>query len=202
MKFTIGTKDSMTQIFDNKGYAVPVTVINVEEATVTQIKELEKDGYNAIQIATGTKKKLNKALKGHFKELTPRYAREFRVEDVSEYTLGDVITAGVFEEGDKIQVSGITKGKGFQGGVKRHGFSGGRGSHGNKHAEREVGSIGAMGPARVFKGIRGPGRMGADRVTVKNLIIVKIDKENGRIMVKGAIPGKPGTLIEIVKKNA
>ncbi len=200
MKFTIGIKDSMSQIFDEKGYAVPVTVINVEDATVTQIKNLEKDGYNAIQIATGTKKKLNKALTGHFKELTPRFVKEFRVENISEYSVGDTLTVENFEAGDKIQVSGVTKGKGFQGGVKRHGFSGGRGSHGNKHAEREVGSIGAMGPARVFKGIRGTGRMGADRVTVKNLTIARVDKENKRIMVKGAIPGKPGTVIEIIQK--
>ena len=192
----------MTQVFDDNGYAVPVTVINIEDSVVTQIKNIEKDGYVAVQIATGKKKKINKALKGHLKDTfkednAPRYIREFRVDNESEYKIGDNITIDLFEEGDKVIVSAVSKGKGFQGGVKRHGFSGGRGSHGNKHAEREVGSIGAMGPARVFKGIRGTGRMGSDRVTVKNLTVVKIDKENKRIMIKGAIPGKPGTVVEI-----
>ncbi len=203
MKFLLGTKDAMTQIFDEQGSAIPVTAITVTPNTVTQVKNQETDGYIAIQVAAGerNKKSITKAVAGHLSKSgkeTARVIREFRVEDTANYSVGDNITVEVFEAGDMVTVSSTSKGKGFQGGVKRHGFSGGRRSHGNKHAEREVGSIGAMGPQRVFKGLRGPGRMGSDRITVKNLEVVKVDTENNRILVKGALAGKRGDVVEIV----
>jgi len=199
-KFILGYKDRMTQIFDEDGRVVPVTAINIEENIITQIKNSEKDGYTAIQLATGKQKesRISKALKGHFKKGAYKNVKEFRVEEIGEYKVGDKINLDIFSAGDKIQAVSVTKGKGFQGGVKRYNMSGGRRSHGNKHAEREVGSIGAgTTPGRVWKGKKMPGRMGSDRVTIKNLTIVKVDSENNRILIKGAVAGKPGTLVEI-----
>lgn len=195
----------MTQLFDENGNIVPVTAINVSPNTVTAVKTVESDGYLAIQLGRGDKKEknINKAEKGHLAKSGGKNLRdlsEFRVDSVAEYNVGDEVTLDIFEEGEKLELSSISKGKGFQGAVKRHNFSGGRRSHGNKHAEREVGSIGDMGAQRVKKGRRMPGRMGSDRVTVKNLKLVKVDKENGRIFIKGAIAGKPGTLVEISAK--
>lgn len=197
-KFILGQKDRMTQIFDKDGIAIPVTAINIDKNIITAVKDAEKDGYSAVQIASVEKKdrKVNKAQKGQFDGKGYKLVKEFRTES-ADYTVGDVVEITTFEEGDIVEVTSISKGKGFQGGVKRHGFKGGRRSHGNKHAEREVGSIGATGPQRVFKGLRSTGRMGSDRITVKNLTIVKIDTENNRILVKGAIAGKPGTLVEL-----
>ena len=141
---------------------------------------------------------MTKAVLGHLKKPF-RFIREFRTNG-EEYKVGDVISIDIFSEGDEVQISSISKGKGFQGGVKRHGFSGGRRSHGNKHAEREVGSIGAgTTPGRVWKGKKMPGRMGSDRITIKGLTIVRVDGENGRVFVRGSIAGKPGTLVEISK---
>jgi len=203
-KYILGTKDRMTQIFDEKGNVVPVTAINIDKNIVTAIKNAEKDGYTAIQIATVEKKeqRVNKAQKGQFDGKGYQFVKEFRTDAVESYNLGDEIALDTFEEGEKIEVTSTSKGKGFQGGVKRWGFSGGRRSHGNKHAEREVGSIGDMGTQRVFKGLKSTGRMGSDRITIKNLTIAKIDKENNRIFIKGAVAGKPGTLVEIkVVKN-
>ena len=151
MKFILGQKDRMTQIFDENGFAVPVTAINIAKNIVTQVKTKDADGYDAVQIATGDKREslINKALKGHLKD-NLRFVKEFRIDGSAEYNVGDEISLNIFEPGEKIQVSSISKGKGFQGGVKLHGFSGGRRSHGNKHAEREVGSIGAgTTPGRV-----------------------------------------------------
>lgn len=195
----------MTQLFDENGNIVPVTAINVSPNTVTAIKTVEQDGYTAIQLGRGDKneKNINKAEKGHLAKSGGKNLRdlvEFRVDSTAEYNVGDEIKVDVLEEGDKLELSSISKGKGFQGGVKRHNFSGGRRSHGNKHAEREVGSIGDMGAQRVKKGRRMPGRMGSDRITVKNLKLVKVDADNGRIFVKGAFAGKPGTLVEITSK--
>ena len=201
MKFILGQKDRMTQIFDEKGFAVPVTAINITKNVITQVKTKDSDGYDAVQVATGEKREslMTKALKNHLKGAF-RFVKEFRVDNSAEYNVGDEIALDTFEPGEKVQISSISKGKGFQGGVKRWGFSGGRRSHGNKHAEREVGSIGAgTTPGRVWKGKKMPGRMGSDRITIKGLTIVKVDKENGRIFVKGAIAGKPGTLVEISK---
>lgn len=201
MKFILGTKQYMTQVFDEKGMAYPATVLSVGPVTVTQVKNLEKDGYRAIQVGYGKRneKNINKAQKGHFRDLGLfRYLKEFRADD--KYSRGDVIDVSKFEVGDIVEVSSTSKGKGFQGVVKRHGFSGGPRTHGNKHHERTPGSIGAQGPQRVFKGKKMAGRMGADRVTVKNLKILQIDKENNQLVLKGAVPGHRGTLVEIKVK--
>jgi len=199
MKFILGTKEEMSQIFTEDGNAVPVTLLSAGPVVVTQIKTNEKDGYEAVQVGYGVKnpRNINKAEKGHFKGLGNfRHVKEFRTTP-GEMKVGDSFDVSSFEPGDVIEVSGVSKGKGFQGVVKRHGFHGGPRSHGQKHSEREPGSIGATGPQRVFKGTRMGGRMGADRVTVKRLKVVAIDKENNVMAVSGAIPGRRGTVIEI-----
>lgn len=205
MKYILGIKEGMTQIFDDDGRAIPATLISAGPVIVTQIKTRDKEGYRAIQVGYGKKREalLNKPIKGHLKNLGNfRYLREarFHADKELEYSVGDEIDLSVFNEGEEVAVSGISKGKGFQGVVKRHGFHGGPRSHGQKHTERASGSIGATGPQRVFKGTRMAGRMGADRITVKNLKILKIDKENNKILIKGAIPGRRGTLVEIKAK--
>lgn len=198
MKFLLGTKENMTQIFTQDGVVVPVTVIKTSPNVITQVKTSDKDGYQAIQIGFGEKKAKNvtKPLKGHVKELG-NFAHLKEVKVLGEFNIGDKIEVGTFQEGDNITVSAISKGKGFQGVVKRHGFKGGRRSHGQKHSEREPGSIGVGGIQRVFKGMRMGGRMGADRVTVKNLKVAKIDADQQLIYIKGAVPGRKGTLVEI-----
>lgn len=199
MKFLLGTKQNMTQIFDENGNVIPVTSVLAGPTTVTQIKTIETDGYNAVQIGFGEKKTKN-IKKPQRKMGNFRYIKEFRLpkDTKPECAVGDVFSADeLFNEGDVVTVSGISKGKGFQGVVKRHGFHGGPRSHGQKHSEREPGSIGATGPQRVFKGTRMAGRMGSDRITVKNLKIIKIDKDNSQLFVSGAIPGRKGTLLEI-----
>ena len=202
MKFILGTKENMTQYFTADGKVTPVTVVNAGPAVVTQVKTVATDGYNAVQIGFGArnKKNLGKALVGHFKDLGDfRYAKEFRLEGEPTFKVGDTLNvADVFAEGDKIVISGKSKGKGFQGVVKRHGFAGGRRSHGQRHSEREPGSIGAGGVQRVLKGTRMGGRMGGERVTYKNLKVVKVDKDNNLMLIKGAVPGVRGGLVEIV----
>jgi large subunit ribosomal protein L3 len=198
MKFLLGTKENMTQIFTEDGAVVPVTVIKTSPNVVTQVKTSDKDGYTAIQIGFGEKnaKNIAKPLKGHVKELgTFTHLKEVKLE--GEFNIGDKIEANTLVEGDIVAVSAISKGKGFQGVVKRYGFKGGRRSHGQKHSEREPGSIGVGGVQRVFKGMRMAGRMGADRVTVKNLKVAKVDSENQLVYIKGAVPGRKGTLVEI-----
>jgi len=200
MKFILGTKEEMTQIFTEDGKVVPVTVVNAGPVKVTQVKTTDgNDGYSAVQVGFGSKKEknINKAERGHMgKDDNFSDMVEFRV-GATDLNKGDEITADIFEEGDEVEVSGISKGKGFQGVVKRHGFHGGPRSHGQKHSEREPGSIGATGPQRVFKGTRMGGRMGSDRVTVKGLKVVGVDKENNKLLISGAVPGKRGTLLEI-----
>ena len=189
----------MMQVWNEDGKCFPATLLVAGPITVTQLKNDEKDGYSAVQVGFGEKKakKINKALKGHLKDLGNfRYINEFRTDD-KEFKVGDTLDVSLFEEGDTVQVSGVSKGKGFQGVVKRHGFHGGPRSHGQKHSEREPGSIGATGPQRVFKGVRMAGRMGSDRVTVKNLKVLQVDKENNTLLISGAVPGKRGTLLEI-----
>ena len=196
--FILGTKEEMTQVFDKEGAVHPVTVINTDPIVITQIKDVEKDGYDAVQVGYGERKvkNINKPLKGHIKDLGNfRYLREF--EKIEGLNVGDKIEVSSFEEGDEVIISSVSKGKGFQGVVKRHNFAGGPRSHGQKHSERKPGSIGSTGPQRVFKGTRMAGRMGSDRITVKNLKIVKVDKENNQMYVKGAVPGKRGTLVEV-----
>lgn len=201
MKFILGTKENMTEFFTEDGTSIPVTVINTGTIVVTQVKTKESDGYNAVQIGFGKKNanNINKALKGHLKDLGSfRYLKEFRVSDPENYKVGDNLNAAdIFETGDKLQIAGTSKGKGFQGVVKRHGFHGGPRTHGQKHSEREPGSIGAGGVQKVLKGTRMGGRMGSDRITQKNLKVVFVDKENNLMLVKGAIPGVRGSLIEI-----
>lgn len=200
MKFLLGTKEEMTQVFDDDGKCTPVTVLSAGPCVVTQMKTTKKDGYSALQLGFGERKKINKPLTGHFKETGKfRFVKEVRVspDDIKDVKVGDKFDTTVFSEGDDVRVSGISKGKGFQGVVKRWGFHGGPRSHGQKHSEREGGSIGATGPQRVFKGKKMPGRMGTDRVTIKGLKIMKVIPEENRIYVSGAVPGRRGTLIEI-----
>lgn len=205
MKYIIGTKGHMTQFFTEEGIVVPATIISVPTATVTDIRTLEKDGYEALQIASGEKKEknINKAQRGHFGDKGNfRFVKEFRLHtgETVDKQIGDTFDVSIFEAGDKVAVSGISKGKGFQGVVKRHNFAGAPTSHGHRHDTRRPGSIGAGGPQRVFKGTRMAGRMGSDRITVKNLHVVAVDTENQQLLVKGALPGRPGTLLEIVSR--
>ena len=190
----------MTQVFDDKGAVSAVTVITATPMIVTQVKTLEKDGYQALQLGAGTRKesRLSKPVKGHLKEIAPvRFIKEFRTAQTMER--GAKIDVSAFVEGDVVAVSAISKGKGFQGVVKRHGFHGGPRSHGQKNKERAPGSIGGGGRAggRVAKGMRMAGRMGGDRITVKNLKVMKVDPATNTLLISGAIPGRPGTLIEI-----
>jgi len=184
----------MSQIWkDDK--VIPITLIEAGPCFVTELITKEKDGYSAIQI--GFEKLKDKKVKKTNKNKPYRYLKEFRI-DGSELKIGDVIDISIFEEGEIVKVAGISKGKGFQGGVKRWGFHGFGKGHGVKHGERKIGSIGSAYPQRVIKGRKMPGRMGADRITVKNLEIAQIDKENNKIAIKGAIPGRRGTLLEII----
>lgn len=203
MKFIVGTKECMTQVFDTKGVAHPATILRVEPAKVTQVRTKDKDGYDAVQIASGSEKKhrMNRAEMGHLGEAF-RTVIEFRPdplrkESTANFEKGTTIDASVFAVGDTIAVSAISKGKGFQGVVKRHGFHGGRASHGNKDMLRAPGSIGATGAQRVFKGVRMAGRMGGDRVTVKNLTVLAIDVKENVLLVSGAVPGRRGTQVEV-----
>lgn len=200
MKFILGTKQYMTQVWDETGRTVPVTVLSVTPITVAQVKTADKDGYSAIQVGYGTPKRMNKAKTGHLKDLpAQKYLKEWRMSDTSEYTRGQAIDVSIFSKGDGITVSSISKGKGFQGVVKRYGFKGGRRTHGQKHSEREPGSIGGGvgGGGRVAKGLRMGGRMGGDRITVRGLEVVDVIPDEQLLLVKGAVPGRRGTIVEI-----
>jgi large subunit ribosomal protein L3 len=218
MKFLLAKKVNMTQIFGEDGAVQAATVLNVEPIVISQVKTKEKDGYSAVQIGTGLRKgkNISKAVRGQIKDLDLpaekggkegekmafEKMKEFRIEDtlISNYNKGDKIGLETFSVGDKVEVSAVSKGKGFQGVVKRHGFHGGPRSHGQKHSEREPGSIGGSGGragGRVAKGMRMAGRMGSDKVTVKNLKVVGVDSESNIILVSGAVPGRRGTLVEI-----
>jgi large subunit ribosomal protein L3 len=198
MKFILGKKVAMTQIFDDTGAVHPVTVVDAGPVVVTQVKTETTDGYKAVQVGFGKRnpKNINKAQKGHSKDLGDfAVFREFIPS--TDMKVGDKVEVGIFVEGEKVEISSISKGKGFQGVVKRHGFGGGPRTHGQKHSEREPGSIGGGLRNRVPKNMRMAGRMGGDRVTVKNLKIVKVDASNNRLYIKGAVPGRRGTLVEI-----
>lgn len=203
MKFILGTKEQMTQVFDTNGVAHPVTILRVTPAKVTQVKTGEKDGYEAVQIASGAQKahRVNKAQTGHldgaFKHVVEFKPRSGKEESVAGFAKNATLDASVFSEGDMIAVSAISKGKGFQGVVKRHGFHGHPASHGTKDVLRAPGSIGATGPQRVFKGKRMAGRMGGDRITVKNLRVVAVNVQENILLVSGAVPGRRGTLVEV-----
>ncbi len=196
MKFILGKKIGMTQVFKGDN-VIPVTLIESGPNFVIQVKTKEKDGYVAVQLGFGVKKEKNikKPQRGHLREIgNLRWLREFRV-DSTELKRGDEVKLTDFKSGDKITAIAISKGKGFQGVVKRHGFHGGPKSHGQKDRHRAPGSIGASWPQHVIKGMRMAGRMGGDKVTVKNLEVVEVDKENNLIAIKGAIPGRKGTLV-------
>jgi large subunit ribosomal protein L3 len=202
MKFIVGTKDRMTQVFDATGACHPATILRVDPATITKIKSQESDGYAAVQLSSGTQKehRIAKAQKGQFG--TSALVREYRPkaaygETMDGVAVGDTFDVSLFTPGDSVTVSAISKGKGFQGVVKRHGFAGGRRSHGQKHSEREPGSIGATGFGRVIKGMRMAGRMGSDRITVKNLTVLQVNAAENLLLIKGAIPGRKGTLVEV-----
>ncbi|MDD3284116.1 MAG: 50S ribosomal protein L3 [Patescibacteria group bacterium] len=199
MNFILGKKIKMTQIFTPEGKVIPVTEISVEPNTILRVKSLEKDGYSAIVLAAGNKKKVKKSILGLFKNFGKfRYVKEFRIDDPKDLKPGDIIGLTSFEEGQKVKAIAISKGKGFQGPVKRHGFHGTDEQHGNKDQSRMPGSIGATGPAHVFKGTRMAGRMGGDRVTIAGLEIMKIDLENNILYLKGAIAGGSNALVHIV----
>lgn len=199
----IGKKLGMTQIFDEQGLAIPVTVIKVDETVVTQVKTVETDGYNAIQVGTiaAKDKHLTKAEIGHFKKSNLsnyRHLQEFRVDNPQDYKVGDKIELSVLENVEKVDVTGKSIGKGFQGTVKRWNFSRGPMGHGSKN-HREPGSIGAgTTPSRVIKGKRMAGNMGNERVTITKLKLVKVDSENSLVLIKGSVPGCEGRLVTIV----
>ncbi len=192
MKFILGKKIGMSRTFTDKGESIPVTLIEAGPCKVLRKKTEEKDGYSSIQIGLEqiVKSERKSARGSNFK-----HVREFRID--GDHPEGETIDASLFEKGDEVAISGVSKGKGFQGGVKRWGFAGALASHGIKHNKRKIGSIGSAYPQRVIKGRKMPGRMGSDRVTVKGLEIVEVDTEKNIIAVKGAVPGRRGTLLEI-----
>lgn len=202
MKNIIGRKVGMTQIFGEDGVVIPVTVVEAGPLVVVQKKTEETDGYNAIQVGyeEDVKNKSNKPLKGHFEKSNlkaMKYLREFKVDNVDEYEIGQEIKVDTFAEGDKVDVTGVSKGKGTQGVIKRHGFKLGHSSHGSLFHRRPGGMSAAADPGRVFKGKRMAGRMGNERVTVQNLEVVRVDADKNFILIKGAIPGPKKGLVTI-----
>ena len=198
----LGRKLGMTQVWGEDDNIVPVTVIQAGPCVVAQVKTTETDGYEAVQIGFGdiNEHRVNKPMKGHFAKagIAPmRYLREVRVEDASQHSCGEVITVESFADTAKVDVTGVSKGKGFAGVIKRHHFAGGPGGHGS-HFHRAPGSIGMCAyPSRVLKGMRMAGHMGCDRVTVKNLAVVRVDTDQNLILVKGAVPGGKGALVQV-----
>lgn len=206
MKFILGKKENMTEYFSPEGQVFPVTVVSVGPITVTKVFEKSKDGYDAVQVGFGVQKKLARPNGSNHSggerrvHKLHKIVKEFRLKstDKNDAKEGDIIDVSAFTVGDKLQISSISKGKGFQGVVKRHGFHGGPRSHGQKHSEREPGSIGGGLRTHVPKGMRMAGRMGGDRITQKNLKVIFVDKENNTLLIKGAIAGKRGSLVEII----
>ena len=201
-KAILATKVGMTQIFNEDGVLTPVTVLQAGPCAVTQVKTVENDGYSAVQVGFVDQKEkaTNKPEKGHFEKAgvaAKKYVREFRFENAEEYTVGQEIKADIFAEGDKIDATAKSKGKGYAGGIKRHGLKSGPSAHGSKY-HRHAGSNGsATTPGRVFKGKKMPGHMGCKRVTIQNLEVVRIDVENNIILVKGAVPGPKKSLVMV-----
>jgi len=211
MKFILGKKIGMSQIFkdnENGRKVVPVTLIEAGPCVITQVRNEEKDGYQAAQVGFLEKKKINKPLAGHLKGLGKfRYLREFRLDkngagknskEKKEYKLGDKIDVSVFEAGDKVKVLGVSKAKGFQGVMKRHGFKCGQASHGQKHSNRKPGSIGSAFPEHVIKGKKMAGRMGGVQSTQLGLEVVEVDKEKNLLIIKGSVPGNNGVLVKVI----
>ena len=206
MQVILGTKIGMTQIIGEDGVVTPVTILQAGPCIVTQIKTVDTDGYNAVQVGYGSGKNLSKSVTGHVKKagenINPKVLKEFRLEEIPEgMKLGDNLTVESFKLGDKVAVTGTSKGKGFAGTVKRHNFNESRNTHGFKGNIRRVGSIGSMYPQKVFKGKKMPGRMGHDQVTVKNLVVAYIDAENNLIGLKGAVPGPKKGIISVEGKE-
>ncbi len=205
MKFAIGQKKQMTQVFFEDGRVVPVTAVKIEKNVIIDVKTPERDGYWAVKVGSGVvKKRLTKPLQGVLKGLkNSRWVKEFRLNNdqaqnaLEKFTRGLEFGAEIFRPGDKVTVTGYSKGRGFQGVVKRHNFAGAPASHGTKDQLRMPGSIGATGPAHVFKGRRMPGHMGTSRVTVKGLEVIKVDKEEGILYIKGALPGSFNSMVLI-----
>jgi len=201
MKTILGRKVGMTQLFTENGECVPVTVIEAGPCIVVQKKTMERDGYTAVQLGFGDKREnlFNKPQKGHFTKAgvkPKRYLREVRVDDVDSYEVGQEIKVDIFAPGEHVDVVGVSKGRGFSGGIKRHGFHRGPMAHGSKY-HRRPGSLAAKGPARVFKGRKLPGHYGAERVTVQNLEVVRVDAGQNLLAVKGAVPGPRGGLVTV-----
>ena len=206
MQVILGTKIGMTQIIGEDGVVTPVTILQAGPCIVTQIKTIETDGYNAVQVGYGQGKNLSKSVTGHLKKagenINPKVLKEFRVNELPEdMKLGDNVTVESFKIGDKVAVTGTSKGKGFAGTVKRWNFNESRNTHGFKGDIRKVGSIGSMYPQKVFKGKRMPGRMGHDQVTVKNLVVAYIDAENNLLGLKGAVPGPKKGIVVVEGKE-
>ena len=201
-KGIIGRKIGMTQIFGEAGKVIPVTVIEAGPCVVVQKKTVENDGYAAVQLGFGDMKKVNKPMAGHFKKADAapkRMLKEFKLDDIDALNLGDIVKADVFEAGEIVDVSGTSKGKGFAGSIKRHNNARLKETHGTGPVHRHAGSMGACSsPSRIFKGKGMPGHMGAEKVTVQNLEIVKVDAENNLIAIKGAIPGPKGGFVTVV----
>jgi large subunit ribosomal protein L3 len=200
-KGILGRKVGMTQVFTEDGRAVPVTVIEAGPCLVAQIKTLDKDGYGAIQLAFGQAKRPTKPMEGHFAaaKIEPaRHLMELRLDDLGEYVVGSEIKADIFEAGELVDVIGVSKGKGFTGGMKRHNFKGLSATHGTKRKHRSPGSVGACAtPARVFKGTRMAGQVGHTRVTTLNLEVIKADPERNLMLIRGAVPGPRGGLVMV-----
>ncbi|MEG0918647.1 MAG: 50S ribosomal protein L3 [Anaerovoracaceae bacterium] len=202
MKTLLGKKIGMTQIFTEEGVVVPVTVIEAGPQVVTQVKTIETDGYNAVQVGYGETKahRVNKPMTGHFAKAgveIKKHLAEFKIEEGEAYEVGQIMTVTEFEEGAKVDVTGVSKGKGTQGNIKRHGHSRGPMTHGSKHKRLPGALAGASYPGRVFKGNAGPGRMGRDTVTVQNIDLVKVIEDRNLLLVKGAIPGGKGSLVSV-----
>jgi large subunit ribosomal protein L3 len=197
----IGRKLGMTQVFTEDRTVVPVTAIEAGPCFVTQIKRAAEDGYNGVQLGFGEAKRLSSAEKGHLKKLGMlKHLREFEADDIDSVAVGQKIDVGIFQPGDLVNVAGISKGKGFQGGVKRHGFAGGPKTHGQSDRHRAPGSVGATSsPGRVFKGLRMAGHMGNQNVTIKKLRVVQADAERNLLLVRGAVPGARNGLLKIMK---
>jgi large subunit ribosomal protein L3 len=201
VKGILGRKIGMTQVFDESGHAVPVTVVEAGPCRVSQVKLPESDGYTAVQLAFGAPKRVNKPMAGHFAKASVepgRHVVELRLDDPSDYPLGAEIKADIFETDELVDVIGVTKGKGFAGGMKRHHFKGLSATHGTQRKHRSPGSIGACAtPARVFKGTRMAGQMGHVRVTTLNLRVIKADPERNILLIRGAVPGPKGGLVMV-----
>ena len=199
----LGKKLGMTQIFTERGETVPVTVLEVGPCVVTQVKTVEKDGVRSVQLGFGHKKRLSEPQKGHLRAsgAQSRHLRDMKTEEGDDYSVGQTIDASIFAVGDKVDISGTSKGKGFQGVVKRHGFAGGPKTHGQSDRHRAPGSIGATTtPGRVFKGTRMAGHMGHERVTVQSLEVVRVDTERSLVLVKGSVPG-PNEGILLIRRS-